>query len=160
MVPRKIFGFRERAGAADNTIIMIVGILVVVIILLTVVAQAKWNETRDIDMFARNTAKNIASEVSAVSAIEQGVRFFKVSDLFTIGLDKESVSVTYLGEKGAQVHTFPHLARDFVPGPVSLDKVRTICISKKLETCVPVVTICEEGKECCNIRQTTCVFKG
>lgn len=150
-----------RIALSDTMITTVAGVVLCIILLLTLAAQAKWNERRDIDTMAKHTAKEIASEVSAVSSVSSGVRFYRVSDMFSVSLESGFVSVSYQGEKGFVVHKAPHVAGDIVR-PASLGRVKKICISKAIEDCTPRLTICESGKSCCTLPppQEACILHG
>ncbi len=141
-----------------NIMVIIVGLLISVMMLTMVAGEFIWSTQKDVETIARHTAKSFASEVSAISAVGQGVRFFETSPSFIIALKEKEVLLSYEGEVESYLFTYPHIATNVDPATVG--EVRTICISKKLVGCIPHVTICEKGDSCCDILPGECAFAG
>ena len=141
-----------------NVMVIIVGLLISVFMLTMVAGEFIWSAQRDVETIARQTAKSFASEVSAISAVGQGVRFFETSESFIISLKEKEVLVTYGTGEDAYLFVYPHTATDVDPAVVG--EVRTICISKKLVGCTPHVTICKKGDPCCFVLPGECAFAG
>lgn len=141
-----------------NFMVIIVGLLISVFMLTMVAGEFIWSTQRDVETLARHTAKSFASEVSAISAVGQGVRFFETSPSFIIALRENEVQVSYEGEVDSYLFTYPHTATNVDPATVG--EVRTICISKYLVGCTPHVTICKKGDPCCFISPGECAFAG
>ncbi|MCK5333589.1 MAG: hypothetical protein KAJ24_03685 [Candidatus Aenigmarchaeota archaeon] len=141
-----------------NIMVIIVGLLISVFMLVMISGEFIWSAQKDVETIARQTAKSFASEVSAISAVGQGVRFFETSESFIISLKEKEVLVTYGSGDEAYLFVYPHTAANVDPAVVG--EVKTICISKKLVGCIPHVTICEKGDPCCFISPGECAFAG
>lgn len=136
-----------------------IGLIVVALIFVATGKEILWEANRDLDTLSRQAAKEIASEVSALSATEQGVRFYDMPWAFTVGLDSEKVSVSYTDDdKKAHSYAFPHTAS--VEGSATVTGPAKVCISKKFDGCASKITICKEGEACCSTSKSTCFFAG
>ncbi len=141
-----------------NVMVIIVGLLISVSMLTVVAGEFIGSTQTSVETIARQTAKSFASEVSAISAVGQGVRFFETSESFIISLKEKEVRVTYGSGDEAYLFVYPHTATNVDPAVVG--GVKTICISKKLVGCIPHVTICKKGDPCCIISPGECAFAG
>lgn len=151
--------FRVRKAEITNIMLMVVGLLVAGFMLVVTASEFGWNVKKDMETLARQNAKEIASEVSAISVAEQGVRFYEFGPDFTVRLEKNAVEVSYSDAKGkAFSYKFPHTAENVREASVS--GAKRICISKALDGCVPSVTLCSENGPCCNLEKSTCFFAG
>ena len=72
-----------------NILLVIIGLIISLVMFVTVAGEFIWSAQRDVETIARQTAKSFASEVSAISVVGQGVRFFETSTSFTITLEEK-----------------------------------------------------------------------
>lgn len=151
----------DRRGLAANAMIPVVGVVIALMMFLVLGSQAGLNTSKNIDTLTNQAAKEIASEVSAVSAVGQGVRYYATGESFRIELWGDYVSVNYTDTQGKKsyAYSFPHIAKGVKPAVIS--GTGKICISKKLSGCKPEVTICAyPDGACCTLSKSTCVFAG
>ncbi|MCK5334335.1 MAG: hypothetical protein KAJ24_07480, partial [Candidatus Aenigmarchaeota archaeon] len=113
-----------------NFMVIIVGLVVAGFMIVMVSNEFLWSAQKDAETIARQAAKSFASEVSAISAVGQGVRFFETSESFIISLKEKEILVTYGSGDEAYFFAYPHTATNVDPAVVG--EVKTICISKKL----------------------------
>lgn len=151
--------FRRSRGAAD-LIVPAFGLIVVALIFVATAKEILWEANRDMNTLSRQAAKELAGEVSALSATEQGVRFYEVRWEFSVDLEADKVSVSYTNEDKKTVsYSFPHTAGSIVI-PASVGGPARLCISKKLDGCTPKVTLCKDTESCCSLSQSKCFFSG
>lgn len=143
------------------TILVMAGLLIIAIMVVATAKQVLIGEKKSMDVFVRQAAKEIASEASALSAVGQGVRYYALNWPLTVKLYTDRVEVAYADDKGnISVHTYTHTLPGANVLPAEINGPVRMCISKKLEGCTPVFTICKEKEACCTISPSTCVYSG
>lgn len=123
--------------------------------------EVLFSEEKNMDTLIRQAAKEIASEISSLSVVGQGVRYYSLNWKAAVSLDADRITVTYVDDEGnVTEHTFSHTlpAKDISPAKVN--SPAKICMSKKLAGCNATITICKEGDACCSVSPSTCTFAG
>lgn len=139
--------------------------LMIGLLILTVMGKQFVNLTEeDIIKMTEKRARAIQNILILEGTMEQGVRQYDLFKSFDVKLNQTHVELIYVGEtktmadeslsviKFALRHNLDNIK------DAELTKPARICISKRIVDCVPVITICEAGGECCTIQGNKCKY--
>lgn len=146
---------------------LIVMIAILIIGLIAVTAGTKVTTgTIDVNMqeITEKTAVNIYNELLLISATEQGVKYYDTKKNFMVQLNQTHLRLTYKGKTGTiadttgKIYTYAirHNLQNIQDIEIKTPTIDRYCISKRIENCVPVITICFEGETCCSITPNYC----
>lgn len=146
-------------------IVVLASILVASIITVAGMKATTGLTNIELDIITEQTTRAIANILVSIPTVEQGVRHFDLKKNFAYELNQTHIRLTYIGEthtladETGVTHTFamPHYQEDIVYN-ANIEGTERICISKKIVDCMPQVTICDEGQECCNLQKNTCKY--
>jgi len=163
-ISRKI-KLQGKGTVSIYAIIIAIGILLLGGTALVAGGKVATNEV-DINFneFTEKTAINVYNELLLISATEQGVKYYDTKKRFIIKLNATHLELKYKGKTGTiadnepktYLYAIEHNLDNIKETTIDAPSVDRICISKRINACVPEITICLEGQECCNILPNTC----
>ncbi len=148
-----------------HAMILAVGILLVGAIALAAgFSQTARLVSADVAEITEKVTINIYNELLLISTAEQGVKYYDTRKNFIIKLDSTHLKLTYKDKTGtladnlAEEYTYSmrHHLKNVEETTIDDPYMDRLCISKRIVDCKPVITICLETEECCNIQPNHC----
>lgn len=110
------------------------------------------------------TAINMYNELLLISTVEQGVKYYDTKDNFIIKLNSTHLEVSYRDdtdtiadtEENTYVSVWAHNLDNIKDVTLDAPSFHRVCISRKIISCKPEISMCIEGDPCCLITPNPC----